>query len=314
MNKLIRYWNQNRLRIIITVLIIAFIIILIQVINSILESTRTTSESGNKIIEDTSRPVESVITGEKLPNETTNENVDMIKQFVDFNNKKDYQNAYNLLTEECKSKIFNNDINNFISNYSNKIFITDKTYSLELWQYTVNSYTYRIQYTDNNILSTGNINSGSSIEDYITIIENTNEKKLNINSFIEKRTINKEMEKSGVNVKVNDRFMYRDFEEYTFTIKNNTDKTILLSEGMNGNDICLMDSNDIEYDSVINEIPLIDLEIKKGMEKTITIRFYKMYNLYRKIEKICFKNIIMDKDNYKIDPNSVSKEIINIDI
>lgn len=314
MNKLIRYWNQNRLKIIIMVLIIVFIIILIQVINSILENTRTTSESGNKVIEDTSRPDESVITGEELSDETTDENVDIIKQFVDLNNKKDYANAYNLLTEDCKSKVFNNDLNNFILNYSNQVFSSEKTYSLELWQYTINSYTYRIQYTDNNILATGNINSGKNIEDYITIIETNNEKKLNINSFIEKRIINKETEKSGINIIVNDRFMYRDFEEYTITVKNNTDKTILLSEGLNGNDICLMDSNDIEYDSIINEVPLIDLEINPGMEKNITIRFYKMYNLYRPIEKICFKNIIMDKETYQSNPNNVSKEVINIDI
>ena len=101
---------------------------------------------------------------------------------------------------------------------------------------------------------------------------------------------------------------------YNITIKNKTDKTILLSEGIDGNDICLIDSNEVEYDSILNEIPLVNLELKPGMEKTIDIRFYKMYNLYRTIESINFKNIIADKDSYDINKENANKVNISIDI
>ena len=91
MNKLIRYWNQNRLKIIITGIIIVFIIILIQTINAILKNTRLEENENKETIVDTSKPSESVITGEKLPEETTDSNVETIKQFVDLCNEKDYQ-------------------------------------------------------------------------------------------------------------------------------------------------------------------------------------------------------------------------------
>lgn len=313
MKKLIRYWNQNRLKIIITGVIIVFIIILIQVINIMLKNTRVEENQNKETIVDTSKPSESVITGEGLPEETTNQNVDTIKQFVDFNNKKDYQNAYNLLTQDCKEKLFKT-LDLFIENYCNIVFPSEKTYELELWYYTSNTYTYRITYTQNNILETGNINSGNNIEDYITLVEDGDSYKLNINGFVEKRNINKMQEQNGIQITVNDRYMYRDFEEYSITIKNNTDKTILLSEGINSNDICLIDSNEVEYDSILNEVPLVNLELKPGMQETISIRFYKMYNLYRTIDSICFKNIITDKDIYDIDKNNVNKITMNIRI
>lgn len=314
MNKLIRYWNQNRLRIIITVLIIAFIIILIQIINSILESTRSTSNSGNKIIEDTSRPSESVLTGEKIPEKDTDENINIIKQFVNFNNKKDYENAFNLLTDECKEEIFNNDINNYVTKYFNNVFNSKKAYNLELWHYTTDTYTYRISYIDDNILATGQFNTNNGIEDYITVVVKNNNRQLNISYFIEKRNINKEVNDSGISIKVSDRFMYKDYEEITFTIRNNTDKTILLSEGINSNDICLVDNNKSEYNSMINEIPLDYFELQPGVERTINIKFYKIYNLYRTVDKIYFKNIIMDKEMYQTNPDNVNKKKIEINI
>ncbi len=313
MNKLIRYWNQNRLKIIITGIIIVFIIVIIQTINSILKGVSTSQNLKENTIIDTSKPSESVITGEELPEETTDTNVNIIKQFMDLCNKKDYETAYNLLTEDCKNKLYNT-LDLFIANYCNKVFNVEKTYSLELWQYSVNAYTYRVTYIENNILATGEINSNNNIEDYITVIENTSGSKLNINGFIEKRSINKEQEQNGIKITINDRFIYRENEEYNIKVRNNTDKTILLSEGIDGNDICLIDSNEVEYDSILNEVPLVNLELKPGMEKTIDIRFYKMYNLYRTIESIKFKNIIADKDSYDINKENVNKVNISIDI
>lgn len=313
MNKLIRYWNQNRLKIIITGIIIVFIIILIQTINAILKNTRFEENENKETIVDTSKPSESVITGEKLPEKTTDANVETIKQFVDLCNEKNYQSAYNLLTEDCKNELYNT-LDIFIENYCNKVFNIEKTYNLELWQYSTNTYTYRITYIENNMLATGEINSNNNIEDYITIVENTDGNKLNINGFIEKRNVNKMQEQNGIKITINDRFMYREYEKYNITIKNNTDKTILISEKINSNDICLIDSNEIEYDSMLNEVPSVNLELQPGTEKKMDIRFFKMYNLYRTIESIKFKNIITDKDSYDINKENVSKVNISIDI
>ena len=313
MKKLIRYWNQNRLKIIIIGIIIVFIIILIQVINGILEKTKPDPSTEKVVIKDTSKPSESVITGEEVKEEVTENNTNIINSFVDFCNKKDYQSAYNLLSQECKSTVFST-LDSFINNYCNKIKFNNITYNLELWYYTGSTYTYRITYFENNILATGNINSDNNIEDYITIVQEDDGNKLNISSFVDKVNVNKMQNNEGVEITINTRLRYRDYESYNITVKNTTDKTILLSEGNNGNDICLVDGNDVEYDSIINEVPLVNLEIAPGAQKTMDIRFYKMYNLYRTVEKISFKNIIKDREMYIQNVNNVERLKVSIDI
>ena len=86
----------------------------------------------------------------------------------------------------------------------------------------------------------------------------------------------------------------------------------MISEGVNSNDICLIDSNGTEYDSILNETPLADLQIEPYTRKAITIEFNKMYDEYRTIEEMRFKNIIMDKEVY--DQNKDSGNIIDVNI
>ena len=85
MKKFIRYFNQNRIKVIITIFIIVFIIILIMTVNNILKQINDRMSSNNtNIIEDTSFPSESVITGENVSEKRTENNIQIIKQFVDY--------------------------------------------------------------------------------------------------------------------------------------------------------------------------------------------------------------------------------------
>ena len=315
MNRFIRFFNQNRIRIIVTILIVVFIILIIQAINYILKQYDDDVVPTGPEIVDTSRPSESVISGEELPEETTDTNLNVISQFVEYCNNKQYENAYNLLTQDCKDELFNT-LDLFVSNYCNQIFTSTMTYQLELWHAATNTYTYRITYFTNDLLATGNANPTDTKEDYITIITSRDGDRLNINNFIEKDEINNSQvaEETAITIAVNDRYIYRDYEIYNITISNNTDKTILISNGIDSNDICLVDTNEVEYNSILNEVPLVNLELEPGISKTIEIRFNKMYNLYRTIDHMSFKNIILDKQAYEQDMENVATISINIDI
>ena len=97
MNKLVRYWNQNRKQIIVVIAIVVFAFAIIKLLNNLLEQERTSDEEVNTTIW---QPNQSVITGEKVSTEITKKNNDMIKQFIDYCNNKDIKNAYNLLSDE----------------------------------------------------------------------------------------------------------------------------------------------------------------------------------------------------------------------
>lgn len=315
MNRFIRFFNQNRIRIIVTILIVVFIILIIQAINYILKQAEPEAAPTEPEIVDTSRPSESVISGEELPEETTDTNLNVISQFVEYCNNKQYQNAYDLLTQDCKDELFGT-LDLFVSNYCNQIFTSTMTYQLELWYAASSTYTYRITYFTNNLLATGSATPTNTKEDYITIKTSRDGDKLNINNFIEKDEINNSQtaEDTAITIAVNDRYIYRDYEIYNITISNNTDKTILISNGVNSNDICLVDTNEVEYNSILNEVPLVNLELEPGISKTIEIRFNKMYNIYRTIDHMSFKNIILDKQAYEQNAESAATISINIDI
>lgn len=304
-NRIIRYFNQNRIKVIITIFIIVFIIVLIYTVNNILANRPQTILPEDTII-DSGIPSESVISGTKVEEEKTENNISIIKEFVNYCNNGDYENAYNLLSQDCKDEVFQ-DVNSFIDNYVQQVFSTRKTYSLELWLNTSKEYTYRTIFQDDNILSTGIVNSGNNIEDYLTVIDENGVSKLNLNGFITKDIINKSQEINGIKITINDRKRYRSYETYSITFVNNTNNTIMINDGINSNNICLIDQNEVEYNSMINEIPVTSLELEPGMITTINIRFYKTYNLYRVISGIRFKNI-------NSNTNDQNAELINIEI
>ena len=105
--------------------------------------------------------------------------------------------------------------------------------------------------------------------------------------------------------------IYMNYITYTINVKNNTDTEILLTDSSNNKEICLVDSNDSEYISYINEIPQYNLTIEPGEQKTLDVRFNKVYSSNVNIRRITFKNIYLDYEKYK---NGEESEKIKVDI
>ena len=292
MNKIIRYWNQNREKIIIVIAIIAFFIIVIQVINGLLKNKSYSNENinTNKTV-DVTKPSRSEITGQELTEKITETNTDLIKNFVTYCNSQEVQKAYDLLSNDCKLE-YENDINAFKNNYINKIFDKAKTYKLDLMGSISGAHTYKITYYK---------------EDYITIIKENNENKINISSFIRKENINKSQSSNGIEIVVNNKKVYRSYEIYNLTIKNNTKNNISISDGINNSDIYLMDKNNTKYTAFVNEIPMYNLSLRNGQQANVEVKFNKIYDIYRNIEKMCFDNIKINNEN-----NQVIKIIVKL--
>lgn len=312
MKKLIKYWNQNRGKIILTLAIIAFIIFLIQLTNSFFRNKEKEKEAKQNI--DLFKPVQSVITGDVVPEKITDENTEIIDSFIKFCNNKDYEQAFNILSSACREVVFNNDINIFKESYCNKIFTTTKTYALDLWMNTNNKYTYQIKYYDDNLLATGGGNMEDNTEDYVTIIKENDEEKLNINGFIQMNSINKATKKNDIEIIINSKIVYKNYETYDVTIRNYTTSTIMINDGQNSDKVCILDDRNVEFESFIHEIPIENLTLKSRYEKHIKIRFNKIYNLNRNIGKMRFKDIILNYEEYKTNPMSENIQKVSIDV
>ena len=300
MIKLLRYWNQNKRKIIITIAVIAFVFIIIQVANQIVKKQNADKINNNRTntiskVTDLQKPTRSTITGQNVSETVTKENTDIIKTFVDYCNNNQTQKSYELLSNDCKEE-FNNNINEFINDYYNRIFKTKKTYNLELLYTEAGSYTYKITYYEDNLLATGGTGANNNFEDYITIINQDGERKLNINNFIKNQEINKTQVTNNIEITIKSKKVYRSYEQYKITINNNNSITILLSDGKNSEDICLLDKNDTKYVAFLHEIPEYNLLLRAGRTTELNISFNKIYAPTRVIEKIQFGNITLNQE------------------
>ncbi len=263
--------------------------------------------------QDVTKPNNPVITDSKLNEKEVEDNSQIIKTFVEYCNENKLQEAYNILTNDCKEQLYST-IDIFKQNYINQIFKTKKSYKLELWAESNNYYTYRITYIAGNVLQTGGYDTENNYIDYITIVKNDNEFKLNLNQFIKKENINKKNENDYINITINNRLIYLNYETYNITIENKTNNTILLNDKKALRSMYLLDRNDVQYISMINEIPASMLTITPKSNTTINLKFNKIYNADVRITSMKINDIYLNKEEYDLNPNNENLEKINITI
>ena len=237
MRKLIRYFNQNRTKILLIVSIIVFLIIFVRVLNYIIktniqEERNNVSNSYSEGYRDTTLPEETIISGDEISKEDAEEDKNIIESFVKACNSKDYAIAYNMLTDDCKNIVFSGTMDSFVKNYCDLIFQTSKTYQLEGWISKAEGQTYKVTYLEDNILATGGISEGLNYTDYITITRENGEDKLSIYNFINSYDTEKTENENNVEIKVTRQDIYMDYVVYSFTITNNSENTIIIFQNL----------------------------------------------------------------------------------
>lgn len=308
LNQIIRYFNQNKKKIIIGVAVIAFLIILLTIINSAIKQNRQKEniDPNDYAVTDLEKPDESIISDVNLSEETAKINSEIIKSFVEACNNKNYEQAYNLLSAECKEVEYPT-LQDFQNDYIKHIMENSVSYQLELWTVYDGYITYRVTFYEGNLLQNGGIPPEENYVDYITLLQEENEIKLNINKFVKREEINKSAKDRDIEIIINARNVYMDYEIYNITFKNYSEKSILINDGQDSNNMFITDQNGNQYISYINEIPLASLGLKPGFQKLLNVKFAKAYNTYREVKYITFQNIILDSELYNSNPNDVER-------
>lgn len=293
------YYNRYKILGVIVVIILLFGII--QIMNQYAKQQLQKSETQNNTITNeinNNKQETPVIIGKEVSPENQQINHTIINQFISHCNNQKIEEAYNLLTEECKEQIFSNNIQNFQKDYVDLIFKTKKTYTLKNWiskQYD----TYKIRIIED-ILQTGDASSiQNAIEDYYTIIYKNNEYRLNIKGYIKREDINQQIQKNDIKITVLSKDVYTDYEKYNFKIENDTNNTVCIDTKKNGNTMYLLGENDRKYNSYYYELEDARLLINKGNIKTLSIKYNKIYSNQIRMTKIIFEDIILNYEEYK---------------
>ena len=322
MHKLRKFYYDNKVIIWRYILIIASLLIVIQLLNymikvkneNALKNTNINSlnvDKNNTIINNPNTNTHitsntSAVTGEQVDNTSLKKASETIENFVSACNNGNIEEAYNYLSEDCKSELYT-DINKFKSLYYDTIFGgAKKSASVENWILN----TYKVSITDD-IMATGNAN-GMKTQDYITIIKDGENSKLNINSFVKKEKINKTQTIENLQFTIISKNIYMEYEEYEIKIENQTGGRVLLDTQQNTKSIYVQDSNETKYYSYSHELLSGLLKINNGFSTQLTIKFYKSYSKDRAIKNIVFSDVILNYNNIVNDEIERKKIIINL--
>ena len=295
--RLLYYNNKEKIWVVIG--IIALVIVIIQIINNRIKKNKEEElaniNSNIDYSNQTYLPSKSspIISGSEVSEENLEEDTNIIQEFIDYGNSNNVEAAYNLLSQECKEEMFST-IDQFYEFYFKDVFSEKRSYELDMWDSTATRVTYRIKYL-NDIMATGKVNE-EFIEDYITVVEKNDEKKLNINEFIDKIEMEKEKSIEGLEASVIAKYYYYDYEIFEIEFKNNSSEQIILDSKDDTESVYIKDTNGVKYSWFGNEIANQDLVLGSGESIKLKLKFNKLYNQERKDDTINFTDILLNNE------------------
>ena len=291
-NKIIRFINRNRRMSIWAIAAIIFVLLLIKVLNNIsIKGTQKSTESNNNLTRQERKSKDSIITDTKISNDKVKENYKLITELVDFCNN-EAQQAYDLLTEECKENLYPN-IEEFNKNYINVVFKEKKEVDIQSWIENGKKYTYLVKFYGDSI-TTGNVED-KKYEDYITIDEE--KQKININRYIGRFEKKIQEDINNIKFEINSVDIYKDYEIYNLKISNFNNKQVILDNLESTASTYIETNKDTKINCSNYEAGINSFRFNAGVIKNIKLKFIRQYNTNIKDEKLTFSSVILDNEN-----------------
>ena len=261
-----RFWRKNKYLILIIIVVWAIII----AVNYFLASLK--KEQGPQT---SYNPHTSVMdSSSKVPTKQQESIENAIDKFIRLCNEKNYEEAYALLSQECKDYMYTTK--DEFKEYVDGIFDTEKRYSIQNYSNIDNMYIYQVKIFDD-ILSTGLTNTVYSYTDerFTITHDSAGEVKLSVGKFIAKKDIKSVAEDDFLKIDIQSKLVTYDSEIYTIKITNRSDYVVVVADGEVNAEEVLLDLGG-EYRSQINAIS--DIILYSGQSKTYNIEFTKFYD------------------------------------
>ena len=250
-------------------------------------------------------PTKTIISGDDVDKDTYKKEENLVKTFVEYCNNQQIQEAYSLLTDECKQKMYPS-IETFKKNYYDVIFSQNRECNLQSWVTNGNYNTYKVTFIED-IMATGDYDNVKKFEDYITIVTKNDEQKININSYIKSEEINKTTKTEDLEINVKTADIYMNSVKYLLEVTNLTENDILL-DTLKNKSLRLVGTNDAEY--ALDDTNLFSSNLiiyKESKNKAIELKFTKQYGSEVTGKSIEFKKMITNYEEYLKDPDNYSE-------
>lgn len=162
---------------------------------------------------------------------------ELVDQYFNYCESKEYQKAYEQLTDDCKEYVYEDSLDNF-KEYVDEIFKDGKTYNIQNYSNVDNIYVYILTILDD-VESSGTTGGYNTYQERIALIKDQKENTFKISNFnyITKKQINKTTEDGYLKVDVNSLQIGYDKQVYNFTVSNKTNSYIIISDNTLSNEV-----------------------------------------------------------------------------
>ncbi len=296
MYKLWKYYNQNRLKVWTIILAIILGLAIIRSLNISFKNKQNTNdkEETTSNVVSYNNESKSMVNGGSVSNSYSEDFGKLIDQFFTYCIEQDWHRAYSMVSDDTK-QVFYQTEEIFKSNYCKDKFDGDKQFSFQSWSSSDNLFIYQVKIFDN-MITTGKTND-NYVEEYVTIDNNSEECKLNLNSYLGRKIINEKTEDDNLSVQVINVDKYLDYQVYTLSIKNKNNFSILLDTRRKTNTCYAKDKSNNKFEAVLYENKDEDLKFEAYEMKTIKIKFNVANRRNLEIKSINFTDIV-DSEKY----------------
>lgn len=223
-----------------------------------------------------------------------------IDEYFNYCNNKEYQKAFEMLTQNCKNYLYNNDIKQFME-YVDDIYNSKKIYNVQNYSNVGNVYIYEIRILDD-VISSGTTGGYQTYKEKMALIKDGNEFKITNQGYMDKKEYdNIYGEDEFLKIKVLYKNMSYEKEEYNVQIQNKSDKYIIIANGLAQNEVTLNlgDQSREALDLINNNIIL-----SPGESIECYLLFDKFFDDQKEPKELNFNYI-------RIIDNNITKDEIN---
>lgn len=262
--------------------------LIIFMLNMIIKNRRP-----QETLKNTFDPDTAIITDNNAPTRYQEKIKAAMDEFVKSCNNKDYQSAYDLLTDDCKDYLFDNNVIRF-QKYVDSLFTTKKIYNYQAFSIFNSYYIYDVTILDD-IGATGSTGNYNPYTEKFTFVRQSDGNfKISTGDFIRKVSVDKQLEDDNMIVKLNCYYQSYSKIDYELTIINRTDKYLDISDGTMGGEVTLNVNGDKR--TAVN-LTNAEIVLRPGQTDSYSLIFDKYFDDSKKATQINL-NCVRLLENY----------------
>ena len=218
----------------------------------------------------TYEPNISVMAEDEVPEKWQATIESTIDTFVQRCNNKEYEAAYNMLSDDCKEAVYPT-LNTFKKYVDNK-FNEKRSYSIQNFSNVGKQYIYDVNLMED-LMATGL--TGKEFyysEEKFVFTEDDDSLKLAISGFVRKNNLNIFAEDENLKISIAYKEVYYDHELYSVTLTNRSTHPIVIADGTTDNEVVINTGEDERSEKSVGTYGIV---LQPNESKSYTFQFNK---------------------------------------